>query len=181
MIEEKNGQPIRVVDLTIQLESAKQGKMFVGQTRTLYFDNIHSAWGGIRNPINSKVNVFMELFTITNVSSVSFHSEILLNAYVPKEATVSTALSTTNQTIQPLPIPKAIIEHADFLSEPVTGGVNIFGRIIEPNSTFVTDAINGTIILGPGKSFSMSLETQNTERVISKIVYVWWEEEIKEV
>lgn len=181
MIEEKNGHPIRVVDLTVQLESAKNGKMFVGQTRTLYFDNSHFAWGGIRNPIDSKVNVFMELFTITNVSVINFSSEILLNAYVPKEATVSTAISSTNQTIEPTPIPKAVIEHADFLNEPVTSGVNIFGRIIEPNSTFTTDAINGTIILGPGKSFSMSLETQSTEKVISKIVYVWWEEEIKEV
>lgn len=180
MIEEGNGQPKEIVNLTVQMENARKGRMFVGQTKTLYFDNKHFAWGGIRNPIDSNVNLFMEIFTITNASVVSFRSEVLLNVFVPEEATVSTAVASTNQIIKPSPEPKAIIENVDFLEEPVQGGVNIFGRIVEPNSTLTMDSIRGTIILGPGKSFSMSMETQETQRVIGKIMYSWWEEEIQE-
>lgn len=178
MPKEMSKQPIEVVNITSPALNSRLGKYFIGQTGMLNFGNGYNAWGGIINPIDSGVNLYVDIFTITNFSTQSFVGEIWLNANTPKNSVVSTTVTPSNQSISPPPIPKAVMKYADYLVEPMTRGVNIFGRIVTPNSTLVSDSHNGSIIIGPGISFSILLRPLVSQYITGTIVLTWWEEAI---
>lgn len=178
MPEDTFKQPIQVVNITNPALNSRLGRYFIAQTELLDFGSRYNAWGGIINPINSGVNLFIDIFTITNFSTQSFVGEIWLNANVPKNAVVSTTVTPSNQGISPPPKPKAVMKYADYYTDPMTKGINIFGRIVAPNSTLVSDSHNGSIIIGPGGSFSVLLRPPVSQHITGTIVLTWWEETI---
>ena len=176
MFEKVKKQPVEVVDITSPAMNSMLGKYFIGQTGMMNFGNNYDAWGGIINPTYSGVNLYFDIFTITNFSSQSFSGEIWLNAKPPKKAKISSTVTPSNQAISPSPEPKAILEYADYIAESITKGVNIFGRIISPNSTLVSDSHKGSIIIAPGGSFSILLKSPGPQNIKGTIVLTWWEE-----
>lgn len=170
--------PVEVVDITSPAMNSMLGRYFIGQTGTLNFGNNYNAWGGIINPENSGINLYFDIFTITNFSNQSFTGEIWLNARPPEDSIISPTVTSANQTILPLPIPKAVMKYADHTTEPLTNGVNIFGRIVAPNSTLVSDSHKGSIIIGPGGTFSILLKSSGTKVIMGTIVLTWWEEKV---
>lgn len=178
MSEEISKQPIQVVNITSPALNSRLGRYFIGQTGLLNFGGGYNAWGGIINPIDSGVNLYIDIFTITNFSTQSFIGEIWLNADVPKNAVVSPTVTPSNQGISPPPLPKAVMKYANYFTEPMTRGVNIFGRIVAQNSTLVSDSHNGSIIIGPGGSFSILLRPPVSQYITGTIVLTWWEEAI---
>ncbi len=178
MIERRSEIPLEVVDLTSPGWNARMGRYFIGQTEELHFGNGLSAWGGIINPRYSGVNLYFDIFTITNFGSQSFDAEILLNAIPPDNAFVCTRVTPSNQTMIPPPRPKAVMQQAENVHEVQQNGVDIFGRIVPPNSTLVSDSHQGSIIIGPGRTFSISLHSTEREIMTVTIVLTWWEERI---
>ena len=178
MPEEMSKQPIEVVNITSPALNSRLGRYFIVQTGMLNFGNGYNAWGGIINPFDSGVNLYIDIFTITNFSTQSFIGEIWLNADAPINAVASATITPSNQAISPPPIPTAIMKYASYLTEPMTRGVNIFGRIVTPNSTLVSDSHNGSIIIGPGGSFSILLKPLASKYTSGTIVLTWWEEAI---
>jgi hypothetical protein len=177
-MHDRNKLPATVVDITSPGMNALLGRYFIGQTGELKLDNGYNAWGGVINPINSGINLFFDIFTITNFSEVSYTAEIWLNSAIPKTSRISATVTPSNQSIFPPPQPKAIIKYADYLTEPLTSGVNIFDRIVSPNSTLVSDSHKGSIIIGPGGSFSILLKSSGQIMMTGTIVLTWWEEKI---
>jgi hypothetical protein len=178
MSKKMKERPIEVVDITSPAMNSMLGRYFIGQTGILNFGNKYNAWGGIINPNNSGVNLYFDIFTITNFSIQNFIGEIWLNARLPKKSIISRTVTSSNQTILPPPTPKAVMEYADYITEAQANGVNIFGRIVAPNSTLVSDSHKGSIIIGPGGSFSILLKSLGTQSIMGTIVLTWWEEEI---
>lgn len=176
MPDEMNKQPIEVVNITSPALNSRLGRYFIGKTGLLNFGGGYYAWGGIVNPVDSGVNVYIDIFTITNFSNQNFISEIWLNADPPRNAAVSTHVMPTNQAISPSPLPKAVMKYASYSAEPMTKGVNIFDRIVAQNSTLVSDSHNGSIIIGPGDSFSIFLRPPGYQYISGTIVLTWWEE-----
>lgn len=176
MPKETNKQPIEVVNITSPTLNSRLGRYFIGKTELLNFGGGYYAWGGIVNPIHSGVNLYIDIFTITNFSNQNFISEVWLNANPPKKAVASFNVTPTNQSISPPPIPRAVMTYADYSTEPMTKGVNIFDRIVTPNSTLVSDSHNGSIIIGPGGSFSIILRPPGYQYTKGTIVVTWWEE-----
>jgi len=178
MPEETNKQPIEVVNITSPAFNSKLGRYFIGKTGLLNFGNGYYAWGGIVNPVNSGVNLYIDIFTITNFSTQNFIGEIWLNADPPKKAVVSFDVTPTNQAVSPPPISKAVMKYASYSTEPMAKGVNIFDRIVAQNSTLVSDSHNGSIIIGPGGSFSILLRPPAFQYITGTIVLTWWKEKI---
>lgn len=178
MHQKMKEQPVEVVDITSPAFNSMLGRYFIGQTGELDFVNNYNAWGGIINPHDSRVNLYIDLFTITNFSTQNFTGEIWLNAEAPNNAEISTTVTPSNQTIIPPPEPKAVMKFADHISKDLTKGVTIFTRIITPNSTLVSDSHKGSIIIGPGGSFSILLKSTESEKITGIIVLTWWEEKI---
>jgi hypothetical protein len=178
MPERRIKPPIEVVDLTSPGWNSLLGRYFIGQTGKLNFGNQFDAWGGIINPCYSGVNLYFDIFTITNFSSINFTSEIWLNAEPPFEVAKFSPITPSNQSIYPPPSPKVLMEQADYLGETLIGGVNIFDRIVTPDSTLVSDSHKGSIIIGPGGSFSILLKSPGRDMITATIVLTWWEEYI---
>ncbi|RSD29548.1 DUF6143 family protein [Mesobacillus subterraneus] len=176
MPDEMNKMPIEVVNVTSPALNSKLGRYFIGKTELLQFGGGSYAWGGIENPIDSGVNLYIDIFTITNFSSQNFIGEIWLNARPPKNAVASFNVTPTNQAILPPPKPKAVMKNAGYSTEPMMKGVNIFDRIVPQNSTLVSDSHNGSIIIGPGGSFSILLRPAGFQYITGAIVLTWWEE-----
>jgi hypothetical protein len=179
MFERPKRIPPEVVDITSPAMNSKLGRYFIGQTGMLNFGNNYDAWGGIVNPYNSGVNLYFDIFTITNFSPYSYTGEIWLNAMPPGKAKPSSTVTPSNQSFYPPPKPKAIMEYADYLMGPLGNGVNIFGRIVAPNSTLVSDSHQGSIIIGPGGSFSILLKSPGPQSIKGTIVLTWWEEKTR--
>lgn len=178
MPEEMSKQPIQVVNITSPALNSRLGRYFIAQTGLLNFGNGYDAWGGIINPINSGVNLYFDIFTITNFSTQGVLGEIWLDADAPINAVASPTITPSNQAFFPPPIPNAVMKDVSYLAEPVSGGVNIFDRIVTPNSTLVSDSHSGSIIIGPGGSFSILLKPLAAQYISGTIVLTWWEEEI---
>lgn len=179
MFEKVKKRPIEVVDITSPAMNSMLGRYFIGQTGTLNLGNNYDAWGGIINPSYSGVKLYFDIFTITNFSSQSFTGEIWLNAKAPKKVKTSSTVTPSNQAISPAPKPKAIMVYADYMSDSLTKGVNIFDRIVTPNSTLVSDSHKGSIIIAPGGSFSILLKSPGPQNIKGTIVLTWWEEKIR--
>lgn len=167
-----------VVNITLPGLTSRQGKYFIAQTDELTFGKEYDAWGGIINPVHSGVNLYFDIFTITNNTTQSYTSEIWLNAKAPYNAAPSPTVTASNQAIIPSPKPKCIMEEAQYITDSLQQGVNIFDRIVPPNSTLVSDSHQGSIVIGPGGSFSILLKSAGPQTVTGIIVLTWWEERI---
>lgn len=178
MAERRKELPEKVVDLTSSGWNSRLGRYFIGQTGELNFGDQLNAWGGIVNPSHSGVNLYFDIFTITNFGEQSFNAEIWLNAEPAYGVTKLSPITPSNQSFSPPPRPKAFMAQADYMSNSLAGGVNIFNRIVTPNSTLVSDSHQGSIIIGQGRTFSILLKSQGREMNTATIVLTWWEERI---
>jgi hypothetical protein len=169
--------PEEVVDLTSAGWNSRKGRYFIGQTGELFLSNQVSAWSGIINPWESGVNLYFDIFTITNFGENYYTAEIWLNAEPPISAEYATVIPS-NQAISPQPVPNAYMLQADNLVGGFKNGVNIFDRIVPPNSTLVSDSHQGSIIIGQGGTFSILLKVAEGNRNKAAIVLTWWEERI---
>lgn len=172
----RNRLPEKVVDLTSSGWNSRLGRYFIGQTGELYLGNQLNAWAGIKNPCFSGVNLYFDIFTITNFGEQSFNAEIWLNAEPIFTDTELSTITPSNQALFPLPRPKAFMIQADSMGNSLTGGVNIFNRIVTPNATLVSDSHQGSIIIGQGGMFSVLLKPKVREMSTAMIVLTWWEE-----
>jgi hypothetical protein len=180
MHDRKNIIPVypTVVDITRPGYNALRGRYFIAQSGELEFGDCDGAWAGIINPLYSGINLYFDIFTITNFSDLSYTAEIWLNANIPRDAVVSSTVTPSNQAITPPPQPKAIMKYSNHVNRPFNEGTNIFDRIVTPNSTLVSDSHQGSIIIGPGGSFSILLKSPCDDKITGTIVLTWWEEKI---
>lgn len=169
-----------IVDITSPGYQAKLGKYFIGQTGELQFGEGSYAWGGLVNPVDSGVNLYFDIFTITNFSDQSYLAKIWMNALPPRYSRVSDTVTPSNQSMNPPPRPKAFVKYVDSFKDSFRRGVNIFDRIVPADSTLVSDSHQGSMIIGPGGTFSILLMTDRSPLIKGTIVLTWWEEGLKE-
>ncbi|NLO09010.1 MAG: hypothetical protein GX129_03970 [Clostridiales bacterium] len=179
MVERICYLPEEVVDLTSSGWNARLGRYFIGQTEELHFGSQFNAWSGIINPRYSGVNLYFDIFTITNYGEDYFDAEIWLNAEPPSYNTKTSTITLSNQAATPPVKPNAYMLQSEYMKGGLNKGIDIFGRIVTPNSTLVSDSHQGSIIIGPGGSFSILLRSNGWKIVTSTIVLTWWEESIK--
>jgi hypothetical protein len=168
--------PVTVVDITSPGYNALKGSYFIGQTGELKFKEGFDAWGGLVNPPDSGVNLYFDIFTITNFSEQSYLAQIWMNAKPPIHSRISDTVTPSNQSINPPPMPKVTLLFADEIQEPLRKGINIFDRIVTPESTLVSDSHQGSMIIGPGGTFSILLKAYGPQTITGTIVLTWWEE-----
>ncbi|MBU2704217.1 hypothetical protein Ga0466249_005374, partial [Sporomusaceae bacterium BoRhaA] len=89
----------RVVSIPKSLYESMQGRYFLGQTDVVSFVDGRNAWGGLLNPIDSQVKLFVNVFTITNISGTDFLAEIWVNSQMPGTETASNLVTPSNMTL----------------------------------------------------------------------------------
>lgn len=161
----------------ITLFKSIQRKYFVGQTEFLIIGQNTNAWGGLINPCNSGVNLFVNVITISNFSDASYTAQIWFNSKPPGKGTLSDNVVAANTAVSPLPVPKVKLKFVQSVAGIPTGGVNAFDRIVPPKATLVSEE-DGKFIIPPGGSYIIFLQGPDSKIIKSKIAFGWWEEKI---
>jgi hypothetical protein len=153
------------------------GEYFLGQTDLISFGGGYHGWGGLVNPADSKVNMFLNAYTITNYSNEPLTTEAWLSGNLPGSGNTSPHLAAGNQTIIPPPMPKVKIKNASFVSGKPSRGTYAFVRRVEPIVTLTKHDFQGMFIIPPGSSFSLFFLSPGKRQVYTRVAFGWWEEE----
>ena len=167
-----------VVSIPNPLYKSLQGVYFIGQTQTLFINNSSNAWAALINPKNSGKDLFVNVLTVSNFSSSIITAEIWLNTNPPGNPAISSLVSPTNTALCPQPKPKVLLEYVQSTNGSPTGGVNIYDRIIPPNTTLVSEE-DGKLIIPQGGNFLLFLRASSSETINAIVAFGWWEEKVK--
>jgi hypothetical protein len=166
--------PIPVVDITNPTFQSERGKYFVGRTDDLTLIPGYNAWAAVMNPSGSDVNLFFNVFTLSNYTQNPYLAQIIFNATPPGSGTVSNHVSPGNTELSPLPIPRSQIQFAQGVTGFPQGGVGVLNRVI---SAFLTDKAeyDGRFIFPPSGSLVIFLTPLGTASVTANVAFGWWE------
>lgn len=170
--------PFNVISLPVSLSKSMQGNYFLGQTDMLILGEGNSAWGGLINPSDSGVNLFVNVTTISNFSDLSFKAEAWFNPKSMGKGVISTNVTASNTTLYPMPNPKVQLEYVQSTTLSPKEGVNPFCRIVSANQTLVSED-QGKFIIPPGGSYIIFLSIPEFKLVKAQISFGWWEEKIR--
>lgn len=172
----KETPPIKVIELTNAVYQSHLGKYFLGQTDLMTFGGQYYAWGGLINPVNSSVNMFLNAYTISNFSNEPVTAEGWLSSTLPGKGKKSRNFAAGNQSISPSPLPKVEIQNMSLALKTPTGGTYTFVRRVEPNQTLTKHDFQGMYIIPPGSSFTLFFKSPKKENIQVTVAFGWWEE-----
>lgn len=168
------------VNVPIELYESMKGRYFIGYADNLEFKSNTSAWARLYNPCNSNVNLHVNVWTVTDISSAPFRAQFWFNAIPPESSVINYApITPSNTAIFPAPKPKIKLQFASNVSGDPTDGIKAFVRRGVPESTLV-ETENGKLIFPPGGSFLVMLSTPESPENsgFGRIAFGWWEEKI---
>lgn len=158
--------------LNVVLLRSLQGKYFLGQTEDLTISSTTNAWAELHNPLGSGVNIHLNVWTTSNLSSKNYTSCVYFDAGFPVATDLSARISSTN-LIEPKAIPKAEIRYKSNTAEIPTG-VIVYTRRIPIESTVLAEE-DGKFIIPPGKSIGLHLH-ETTASGVCRAAFGWWED-----
>lgn len=175
IIDSKAIKQKEVISIPVSLAKSMQGKYFVGQTENLWVGNGLSAWAALINPRNSDVNLYANVFTISNFSDDYLTAEIWLNTNLPQKGCVSHKISPTNTSLNPLPQNRVDIRFVESTAMIPEKGVNVYQRIVPPNTTLVSEE-DGKFIEPPGGNYVVVIKSSRSKLDKIVVAFGWWEE-----
>jgi hypothetical protein len=168
---------IKAVNIPIELYESILGQYFIGYADNLEFGKDKGAWARLYNPINSGVTLYVNVWTVTDVSEAPYRAQFWFNSTPPVSDVKTAPVTPTNLSIIPSPIAKVELQYASDVTGEPTGGIKAFVRRALPETTLV-ESENGKIIIGEGGNFLIFLSTPETPELLSsgRIAFGWWEE-----
>lgn len=169
----------KTVDVPIELYESIRGRYFIGYADNLGLKAGTSAWARLYNPRLSGVNLFVNVWTVTDISQSPFRAQFWFNADPPGNALTSDLVSPSNLAFRPKPHPRVSLQMASNVYGDPEGGVKAFVRRGDPGTTLV-DTENGKLIFPPGGSFLVYVTLTDTVGYSgsARIAFGWWEESI---
>ena len=172
------GYPQKTIALKDSVYHSYLGQYFLGQTGIIRFGGALQAWGGLFNPADSRVNMFLNAYTISNYSDQPITAEGWLSGSFTGKVATSYHYAAGNQAILPPSQPKVLIQSACYVSDTPSGGTYTFTRRVEAGITLTKHDFQGMYIIPPGSSFALFFLPPGKKQVNVKIAFGWWEEEI---
>jgi hypothetical protein len=153
-----------------------RGEYFLGQTEIISYSGDFMAWGGLFNPPNSNVELYLNAYTVTNLSEQAITAEGWLGGSFSGRRKRSENYAAGNQTFDPPRQPKVIIQSASYVTETPSGGSLTFVRRIEAGITLTKHDFQGMYIIPPGSSFVLFFLPPGNTLIHAKLAFGWWEE-----
>lgn len=172
---EKNASQPQVINLEYRVYKSFTGKYFMGHTPQICLGANSNAWGGLLNPANSGVNLYINTFTVTNSSAIPFQAQLWLNSSPLGNTTASPHLTPANTVLAPLPKPKSLLAYSQYVTATPMNGVSILSRIAGASSTTVGNYY-GKIIIPQGGTFIVFLHSPGAQYINTEVAFGWWEE-----
>lgn len=171
-------QPQEAIVLSENVYHSNLGEYFLGQTDIISFGEGYNGWCGLVNPEDSRVNMFLNAYTITNYSNETLTAEAWLSGTLPGKKKASPYFAAGNQSIIPPPMPKVGIQNASFVTEKPRDGTYAFVRRVEPAVTLTKHDFQGMFIIPPGSSIALLFLSPGNRRAYTRVAFGWWEEKI---
>lgn len=171
--------PTQVAVMANSLYHSLQGQYFVGYADNMFFEKDKNAWAALVNPCDSGVNLFVNVWTVTDLYEPPIRTQIWFNASLPGDPIQSRLVTPSNTALRPLPEPKIRLMQASNVVGTPEGGVKGFVRRTLPGETVVAEE-DGKFVIPPGGNFAVFLsnpEGTNTPASV-RVAYGWWEERI---
>lgn len=171
----------QVADMPYALYLSLQGKYYVGYADNLKFDKGSIALAGLVNPFESRVNLHVYVWTVTNIGESPLMAEVWFNTDPPGQPMESEFVTPANTALRPLPQPRVkLLQASNVFGEP-EGGDKVFVRSVMPEVTIVSED-EGVFIFPPGGSFIIALSNPETSSQPGegRVAFGWWEEKIIE-
>lgn len=171
--------PSQVATMPNSLYHSLQGQYFVGYADNLFFESDKNAWAALFNPGNSGVNLFVNVWTVTDLYEPPIRMQIWMNSKLPGDYTISRLVTPANTAINPLPRPRVKLLQASNVSGEPEGGIKAFVRRTLPGETVVSEE-EGKFIIPPGGNFGIFLSNpEGIDKPASvRVAYGWWEEKV---
>lgn len=171
--------PPQVATMANSLYHSLQGQYFVGYADNIFFQKGNNAWAALFNPHNSGVDLFVNVWTVTDLYEPPIRMQIWFNSTLPGEPTRSKLVAPANFTIKPLPKPKIRLMQASNVEGNPEGGYKGFVRRTTPGETVVAEE-DGKFIIPPGGNFALFLSSPEGPDVpaSTRVAYGWWEQPI---
>jgi len=163
-----------VVSVPVSLFKSIEGRYFVGQTEVLKVGNGMSALAGLVNPHASGVNLYANVFTISNFSGEYLTAGIWLNTNFPEESEVSHKVSPTNTALKSLPQNKVDIRFVESTNKIPKDGVNVYERIVPPHTTLVGEE-DSKFIEPQGGNYTLVIKASSSNIIKVIVAFGWWE------
>lgn len=170
------------VSVPMELYESAKGRYFMGYADDLAFGSIQeglptSAWARLYNPPDSGVTLYVNVWTVTDISDSSFRVQFWFNADAPGTPQDTPFVTPSNTAISPLPEPRVELQLAREVTGVPTGGTMAFVRRGQPETTLV-ESENGKLIFPPGGSLLLFLSNPESPGVSTsgRVAFGWWEE-----
>lgn len=167
--------PASVVDLTNPLNKSLQGKCFIGETDQLQPTDSNRTWAALINPPHSGVNLYFNVYVLSNLSDDKLVSQICFCSSLPTPGKQSHEVSTANLAFHPTPLPHGQIHFGSALDTSTLAAIPVSTRVI-PSYSSVTGEKGGHWIIGPGKAILFTLTGSMDHSAPAVISFGWWEE-----
>ncbi len=169
--------PPQTAAMPYSLYRSLKGQYFMGYADNMYFEMDKSAWAMLYNPQDSGVNLFVNVWTMTDLYEPPTRVQIWFNSRMPGDAMESPLLTTVNFTMQPQPKPKAKLVQASNVTGEPDGGAKAYARRSLPGETIVKEE-EGKIILPPGGNITVFISNSEGVNIpaYTRVAYGWWEE-----
>lgn len=166
-------------DIPIGLAKSLEGKYFVGMAEDLAFGNATNAWARLYNPPDSGVNLFVNVWTSSDITSTPYRVQIYLDSNPPGIIQESNLVTPSNTALVPSSTPRVKLQYAVGVKGLPQGGIKAFARVGSAGTTINSEE-QGKFIFPPGGSFLVFLSNPEkpTLPAIGKIAFGWWEEPI---
>lgn len=171
-------KPQKVIVLKDSVYHSFLGEYFFGQTDMISYRGDIQAMVGLFNPPDSKVNMFLNAYTISNFSNQPITVEGWLGAIIPGRVVISSHVAAGNQSITPPKRPKVLIKSGNFVTGTPISGTYTFVRRVEPSITLTKHDFQGMYIIPPGSSFALIFLSPGEVDIMAKAAFGWWEEKI---
>lgn len=168
--------PAPVVDYTHPLSKSLQGKFFVGETDQLQPTDSNRTWAGLINPPYSGVNLYLDMYVISNLSADPLVSQICFCQSLPANAQLSHEVSAANLAFQPKPLPCGQVQFGESLETASLSAVPVSTRVIPPYSSTASEKL-GHWIIGPGTAILFTLTGTFDHPNPAVVSFGWWEED----
>jgi hypothetical protein len=171
-----NRTPVQVAAMANSLYHSLLGQYFVGFADNMSFGVNEYAFAALANPRNSGVNLFVNVWTVTNLNAPPVLAQIFLNSRLTGAIDESQHVTPTNTAIRPLSRPRVHLIQASNICAAPYCGTEAYERIIPAVET-VADEEDGKFIIPPGGNFAVFLSdpTGSAAKTDGKVAFGWWE------
>ena len=176
MRKPEENEPKKAIVLKDSVYHSKLGEYFLGQTEMIRYQGDLQGWGGLFNPADSGVTMYLNAYTISNFCDRPITAQGWLGGEYSGQSLISGNVAAGNQSITPAPQPKVLIRSASFVTELPQNGTYTFVRRVEPAITLTKHDFQGMYIIPPGSSFTLFFLPPGDVYAYTKIAFGWWEE-----